>query len=50
VGTVETTCTGGRYAWSDIRTQLADARGVRDLYVVFDTPGVNLRALRFEDR
>jgi beta-glucosidase len=49
IGTVGASCSGGRYAWSETSVRISGASGLRDLYAVFDTPGVNLRTLDFED-
>lgn len=49
IASAQATCAGGRYSWSDVHVRLDGAAGVRDLYVVFDAPGVNLRALSFQD-
>jgi beta-glucosidase len=47
IGSVAAICTGGRYGWADVEAPIRSAAGVRDLYVVFDAPGVNLRTLSF---
>src|SRR5581483_1930497 len=41
-------CAGGRYAWTEVRAGASGATGFRDLYAVFDAPGVQLRTLAFE--
>ena len=40
-------CTGGRYGWAEVEAPIRAPGGIRDLYVVFDAPGVNLGALSF---
>jgi beta-glucosidase len=49
IGTASADCRGGRHAWTETTVRISGATGVRDLYAVFDTPGVNLRTLAFED-
>ncbi len=34
LGSVAVPCTGGRYAWTEVRADMATATGVRDLYIV----------------
>ena len=47
IGTVDAFCPGDRYAWVDVHLLLQAADGVHDLYVVFDSAGVNLATLTF---
>lgn len=49
IATVTATCRGGRYSWSDAIADVVDADGVRDLYAVFDAPGVTLGVIAFEE-
>jgi beta-glucosidase len=50
IGVLTAACRSGRYEFVTARTSLRGAAGVRDLYAVFDAPGVTLRALTFESR
>jgi beta-glucosidase len=50
IGAPATTCRPTRYAFATARAALDGATGVRDLFVVFDAPGVTLRTLTFEAR
>ncbi|GAA5197521.1 glycoside hydrolase family 3 protein [Rugosimonospora acidiphila] len=47
VGALATECRSGRYGFATATAPCA-ARGIRDLYAVFDAPGVALRTLSFE--
>jgi beta-glucosidase len=47
IGTVDSLCPGDRYAWVDAQLPVRGADGVHDLYVVFDSAGVNLATLTF---
>ncbi|MGE5830180.1 MAG: carbohydrate-binding protein, partial [Micromonosporaceae bacterium] len=47
LGTVDAQCPGDRYAWVDTDVPLRGADGMHDLYVVFDSAGVNLATLTF---
>jgi beta-glucosidase len=48
IGELTAECQGGRYAFVPAAARLRDATGVRDLYVVFEAPGVTLRTLDLE--
>jgi beta-glucosidase len=50
IGTARASCAGGPYDWTPVVTPLAPVTGRRDLYVVFDEPGVRLRSLSFMRR
>jgi len=47
IATATTVCTGGRHEWADVVAPMGPAAGRRDLYLVFDEPGVNVRDLSF---
>ncbi len=47
IGALTAACRSGRYGFVAARTPLRGAAGVRDLYAVFDAPGVTLRTLTF---
>ncbi|GIH20980.1 glycoside hydrolase family 3 protein [Rugosimonospora africana] len=47
IGQVTAACRAGRYEFVSAGTPLRGAAGVRDLYAVFDAPGVTLRSLSF---
>ncbi|GGP94482.1 glycoside hydrolase family 3 protein [Streptosporangium pseudovulgare] len=40
----------GRYDFTEVRAGLADVRGVRDLYMVFENAGITLAGLTFGER
>ena len=49
LATVWAAVPGGRYQWCSVSAPVADVTGRRDLYVVFDEPGTELRDLGFTD-
>ncbi|MGV9323991.1 hypothetical protein [Streptosporangium sandarakinum] len=40
----------GRYDLTEVRAGLADVRGIRDLYMVFENAGITLAGLTFGER
>jgi hypothetical protein len=40
--------TGGPYQWTQVRAALTDARGVRDLYLLFGAEGATVSWLAFD--
>ncbi|HEY2670894.1 MAG TPA: glycoside hydrolase family 3 C-terminal domain-containing protein [Rugosimonospora sp.] len=50
IGALAATCRSGRYEFASAHTPLRGAAGVRDLYAVFEAPGVTLRTLTFGAR
>jgi len=49
LATVRAACPDGRYQWCPVSAPVAGGTGRRDLYVVFDEPGTELRDLVFTD-